>query len=301
MINFDRSISKKCLKKFSERTQVRNEREKINSDILRAWDYELNKKARPDLMIAHCISSRGSVSAIGKKNTNSPFLTKTVEAALSSWDVISACCTGAVLNSNGIMEGRVPLDIQLNLRVPVQNILGTHHSDVRFNNFSGLEGNVPHGRVLDKAALTESIFKGIERPNDHGFKMSGPYNILRHPNEFLRKIVARVGNYNEILLVGKTGVRMYMDFPCTEMIKLRGVSFRPNYLIKLLIKREYDEETLSKFEEDMEFIKKILRINASNRLLFPMGRHPGLRRLKFSYHIEKAGFITVDGSSYVLR
>lgn len=300
MINFDRHVSKKCLKKFSGRTESRNEMERSNSNFLRAWDYELNKKAKPDMMIAHCISSRGSVSAIGRKNIDSPFLTKSVEAVLSSWDVISACCTGAVSNSHGTMEGRVPLDIQLNLRVPVQNILGTHHSDVRFNNFAGLEGNVPHGRVLDKAALAENIFKGIERPNNHGFKMYSPYNILRHPDEFKTKIVTGLGNYNEILLVGKSGVRMYMDFPCTKMIKLRGVSFRPDYLNKLLIKGAYDNKTMSKFEEDMDFIKKILRVNATNKLLFPMGNNPGLKHLNFSFHIEKAGFKKIDEAWYVL-
>ncbi|WP_277973007.1 hypothetical protein [Pantoea agglomerans] len=296
---FDKHVSKKSLQKFSSRTNARNEKETLNKELLNAWDIALNG-ANADLKIIHCISSRGSVSSIGSGCENSPFLLRPVQSIFSSWDVISTCCLGRKVASDGSVLGRAPLDIHLNLRVPVQNIIGTHLRDVCFNNFAGLEGNVPNGRIINKGSLANSIFNGLERPNKIGFKMNEPYNILRHPDLFREQQVSGTGSYNEVLIVGRPGVRMYMNFPSTELVKLDGVSFRPNYFSRMLIKNSYEEKAMDKFYADLDFIKKILRINSINQLTFSIGRLPAVRNLNISQHFEKAGFRKKSDLVYLL-
>lgn len=300
MINFDREISSKKLNKFNQRTSERNKNVKKHSHILKAWDAALNR-GNPELEIVHSISSRGSVSAIGKRSQNSPFLMRSVESLLSSWDIISACCLlGAKVFPHGVVLGMAPLDIHLNLSVPVQNILGTHLRDVCFNNFAGLDGNVPDGQLIDKGLLAKSIFNGIERPNKHGFKMNEPYNILRHPHQFLNRMLNGIGSYNEILIVGKPGLRMYMNLPCTDLVRLKGISFLPNYFSKILASGSFNELTMSKFNEDLEFIKKLLMVNSLNKFTFSLGRLPVVKRLNFSEHIENAGFRKQTDFTYIL-
>jgi len=299
MLVFDRKISRKRLSAFKARTDQRNQDEQKKVDILKAWDRALNSADR-DLKIVHCISCRGSTSHIGTAVRTSPFLFSPAGQLLSTWDVISASCIGGKAIRGGQQLGAAPLDIHLNLIVPVQNIIGTHFSDVCFNNFAGLEGNLPGGRVIDKNLLAESILKGRERPNDHGFKMHEPYNILRHPDEFRTRMIKGIGNYNEILLIGRPGVRLYTHFPCTDVIKLKDISFRPNYIVNSMRTGSCNEEFIRKFNEDLEFIKKLLRINGTNKLIFSLGKHPAVQALNLSIHFEAAGFRKQSDLIYIL-
>lgn len=297
---FSGKTSKKKLAKFKERTQERNDLDRHNRFLLQAWDAALNGPGS-DLKLIHCISSRGSVSAIGRMNTDSPFLTRTVDSLLSSWDVISTSCVGRKAKADGSVTGAAPLDIHLNLIVPVQIIIGTHLRDVRFNNHAGLEGNRPGGRVIDKGALSRDIFMGISRPNNHGFRMNERYDILRHPDEFRTSQLSPSCKYNEILIIGRPGVALYMGFPCSQAVKLRSISFRPNYLTAIASTGRYTEQFVIKFREDLEFIKKILRVNSINEIIFSLGQLEAVRRLDLSYHFEMAGFRKQSETVYILN
>lgn len=284
MLVFNKPFSSGSLSKFQTRTAERNEKTLKDILILKAWDRALNSESA-DLKIVHCISSRGSVSHIGRSINTSPFLLKPADALLATWDTISTSCIGGRILPDGRVLGVAPLDIHLNLKVPVQNIIGTHHHDVCFNSFAGLEGNLPNGRVIDSAMLAKNIFNGVEKPNKIGFKMNEPYNILRHPDEFRRNMEQAIGSYNEIIIIGKPGVKLYMDFPCTSAIKLTSISFRPNYIRQVLATGRLDETFICKFKEDMTYIKRLLRMNNIN----------------ITSHFESAGFRKQCDTVFVLN
>lgn len=299
MLTFNKHFSAETLNKFKSRTADRNEKRLRDNEILKAWDEALNAESA-DLKVVHCISSRSSVSHIGRNVNTSPFLLQPVDVLLSGWDVISTSCIGKKILPDGRVLGVAPLDIHLNLKVPVQNIIGTHHRDVCFNNFAGLENNLPGGRVIDSAMLAKSIFNGIERPNKIGFKMNEPYNILRHPDEFRRNMEQAIGSYNEIIIIGRPGVKLYIDFPCTNAIKLTSISFRPNYIRDILITGRLNDMFIRNFREDMIYIKRLLRMNNVNKVIFSLGRVPAFKYTNIASLFEESGFRKQSDTIFLL-
>lgn len=265
---------KRNWKKHEELTQLKKEVSREKLFKLEAWDRFL----RPPLAkhkIIHGISCLGSATGM---NSNSPFLTKKVEDLFACWDVISTSCVDIIPenNYNRMLTGI--LDVHLDLQVPKQNILGTFPEDVWFPNFAGMKNNVPNGKCIDRFALADAVFLGQSK-NMSRFKPNTPYNTLEYPKKLIDESY-REKKYNEILVIGKPGVRLYDDLPPTGRIKLNSISLTPTS-VEWALDDDFDDfddyfdlllGELSKngiFKSELDFIVELMAINSLSYINIP--------------------------------
>lgn len=160
------------------------------------------------------------------EGTQSPFYKHRAETLLNSWDVIST----SLVDLNDIKPGSKTtprytgmfFTIALILEVPVQNILGTHPTDVWFPNHIGRQHNKPSGRVKDPSALSRAIFRGEGKDRRH---YEGGYQKLLTPSALLSedKKVRKNHTHNEVLVIGRPGIRIYPGLPATQNIRVRKI------------------------------------------------------------------------------
>lgn len=294
-IEFRKKVSQKKINLFKARTNHRNIEIDHNTKILKQWDLALNSTGA-DLKLIHAISPEGSVSSIGRDIT-SPFLSRPVETILSGWDVISTSCVPSADPTEHEPNSYGALDIYLDLRVPVQNILGTHTRDVCFDTFAGLENGLPGGRVIDKAALADTIRYGIEAPNPHNFEMDKPYNTLQSPDVFRRWS----RSYNEVLVVGRPGLQMHFGFIATQCIRLKGITYLPEQLKYPLASEKMTRTEMDKFTSDIDFIKKIMKINNLKVINFPWRCYPFISKKYTDSLMQSQGMVSVGDAGIYRR
>jgi len=298
MITFDRSINQKSLEAFKKKTELRNNSDQKNVMILKEWKRALQK----DLRLVHTISARGGLSSGGKEDwKKSPFYDgyRNVETLFSTWDVISTSCVS--FNDHGIYGG-VALEIALVLDVPYQNILGTHLRDVWFDNFAGLEGGRPGGKVIDKAALSRNILTGTAKfSGTNGFKMNKPYNTLLHPNSF-RNSIPHSRQYNEVLVIGRSGLFMYPTIPGTEKIKISGIVYNPSYIkMSSSYMNILSLSTREKMAEDLMFLKNIMTLNNIREVYFPFVFSKQIKACGMVDILKNLHFDWISGTKFKLR
>lgn len=268
MLSFDKKIKQSSLDKFKQKNQQRNQHDQSKLILLKSWERAMSQKK---IKIVHSISAAGGLSTSRNEDwMNSPFYKNKVsaETLFSSWDVIS---TTALTFVNDIVYGGTALEIALVLDVPVQNIIGTHLRDVWFNNFAGLEGDKPDGKVIDKSALSKNILGGISK-NSHGFKMSEPYNVIKKPDLFVRECFKSNNYYNEILLVGRSGLKMYPSLPPTENIKVSGIFYEPKKIKITGVSKTNSpllRNTVNRLARDLGFIRNLMVLNKIKEIDFP--------------------------------
>lgn len=187
-------------------------------------------------------SAKFIVHTIRDFQEESPLLTREAESLFSEWDVISTS-----LIKSGEYNKTQWADVGLILAVPPQNIISTFQRDVGFKNHAGVQS----GRVVNSYALADSYFRG-EAKGGHKIP-GGTYAVLDTPENILR--TTPCGQHNEILIVGKSGVRIYEDFPATQKIRVCGIYY---HLCVDRSKRRQDEISHSK---NLRLINALLSVN----------------------------------------
>ncbi|MGB7799891.1 hypothetical protein [Buttiauxella sp.] len=160
------------------------------------------------------------------EGTDSPFCQHRAESLISSWDIMSASLVD--LNDIKPLSKTSPRytgmyrTTALVLDVPVQNILGMHPTDIYFPNHIGRENDSPTGRVVDASALSRAIYHGEGK---EGRRYEGGYQKLLTPEALLLedKAVRRIDSHNEILIIGRPGVKLYAALPATQIIRVRKI------------------------------------------------------------------------------
>ncbi|WP_336708691.1 MULTISPECIES: hypothetical protein [unclassified Cedecea] len=293
---FGEKLDKNKIARFRDEYLNKRYSELETKRILDGWRRRIDING--DLKIIHTISGICSMSRAGR-NVISPFEQRSAESILNSWDVISCCCVVKKIPARLAGCGIAPLPIALDLNVPVQNILGTHLQDVAFPNFAGREGAVPSGALVDSYALADAIFQGKNRPTKGNFRMNKPYNTLLSVEEIHRQIRRQqtTAEYNEILVVGRTGLNIYSGLPATDRIRLNGISYRPFYagIKSLLSSGRVGPQLIEMVLKDLEFIKKLLRVNNLNEFTCCWSKGGLLRINPLNQVIINAGF---EQSSY---
>lgn len=165
---------------------------------------------------------------------------------------------------NGYRYTGAYADVGFILQPPVQNIIGTHENDISFPNQLGVVN--PAGasrRVVDPRALPESImmlpifgysYRGPHQPHH---RISGYHKIVK-PEALLERGESIRPTYtdptvyrNEILILGKSGVRVYDSRPSSAPINVSGI---------LIIPSSADGEPGSR---DLERAKKLQSVNTN--------------------------------------
>ncbi|AEX50978.1 hypothetical protein GRAQ_00126 [Rahnella aquatilis CIP 78.65 = ATCC 33071] len=154
-----------------------------------------------------------------------PFCQHRAESLLNSWDIISTSLVD--------LKDIKPLTkikrytgmyctTALILDVPVQNILGTHPTDVWFPNHIGRKNDYAAGRIIDASALSRAIFRGEGKDDYH---CEGGYQRLLTPQALLSedKKTRSVESHNEVLIIGRPGVKLYAGLPATQSIRVRKI------------------------------------------------------------------------------
>ncbi|NIF31466.1 hypothetical protein F3J29_04855 [Enterobacter sp. Cy-643] len=287
---FDEKLDNRKIAEFQDEYVKRKNKELETRKLLTNWKHRIGDGG--DLKIIHTISGSGSVSSIGR-NTISPFSQRRIEDVLSGWDVISCSCVMKRLPTDTPRKGGVgALSIELDLDVPIQNILGVHPNDVAFPNFAGREGGLPQGRILNSYALADSIFQGKARPTVSNYIMDKPYNSLLPAEVIYDNLINRRSRYNEILVIGRSGINIHSGFQPTEKIKLNGISYRPKYPVidKIFGGQTYHHQELRLILEDLSFIKKLLQINNLEYFNSSLSIRGLENNARFNAILQNAGF-----------
>ncbi|WP_065760186.1 hypothetical protein [Pseudomonas defluvii] len=176
-------------------------------------DHQKTKQAKPD------------------PHKTSPLMTLPAEHVFATWDIISA--TLIDFNRVGIVDVLNPRrrnsfqELGFILDVPIQNIVGMHHQDLWFPNHAGTvkdPGSAGGRRVTDSNALTDALYKGIRV--DGKQLMPKGFHQIRIPGDMLY----HTRLYNEVLIVGRSGVNTYPGLPQTGRIKIREVAIFRHYI-----------------------------------------------------------------------
>lgn len=159
------------------------------------------------------------------EGAESPFCQHRAESLLKSWDIISTSLVD--------LKDIKPLTkikrytgmyctTALILDVPVQNILGTHPTDVWFPNHVGRKNGYAGGRIIDASALSRAIFQGEGKD---GYQCEGGYQRLLTPQALLSEDKKRrhIESHNEVLIIGRPGVKLYAGLPATQTIRVRKI------------------------------------------------------------------------------
>ncbi|MBU9816361.1 hypothetical protein J1781_16065 [Rahnella sp. C60] len=159
------------------------------------------------------------------EGAESPFCHQRAESLLSSWDIISTSLVDLKdiqpLSKTKRYTGMY-CATALILEVPVQNILGTHPTDVWFPNHVGRKNGYAGGRIIDASALSRAIFRG-EGKDD--YRCEGGYQRLLTPQTLLSedKKKRHIESHNEVLIIGRPGVKIYAGLPATQRIRVRKI------------------------------------------------------------------------------
>ncbi|NJQ21800.1 hypothetical protein HCO69_19510 [Pantoea sp. LS15] len=155
----------------------------------------------------------------GVRDKNSVLLSQPAEQTFSQWDVISLSFVNFLFSGQSGIR-----NVGFILKVPEQNILGTHPYDVWFPNHIGTDRDHKNRRktkVERNALLVETLWSGRD--------LQGEY-LIDHPRKFRRLMTPldllneqTVGRHNEILAVGRPYVNIYKGMPATRNIEVVGV------------------------------------------------------------------------------
>ncbi|HCJ98502.1 MAG TPA: hypothetical protein DHV72_00525 [Serratia grimesii] len=160
-----------------------------NASNLSGWEWQtLNNRG---LYIYHSV-----------RDINSKLLDERAEGILSKWDIIS---TSLVNKHRFHGVGNVGLI----LKVPAQNIISTSPKSLHFPNRIGLGS----AEAEDVWALSDRIASGV---NLAGTCLASSFRFLLNPET----IMAKTQDYNEVLVVGRPGIKLYQDYPHTEKIEV---------------------------------------------------------------------------------
>lgn len=154
----------------------------------------------------------------------SPFCQHRAESILSSWDIISTSLvdlkdikpltkikryTGMYCTTALILDVRCKI------------FLGTHPTDVWFPNHIGRENDYAAGRIIDASALSRR-YSGEGKEDYH---CEGGYQRLLTPQSLLSedKKTRSIESHNEVLIIGRPGVKLYAGLPATQRIRVRKI------------------------------------------------------------------------------
>ncbi len=142
------------------------------------------------------------------------------EDVFATWDIMSCSLIDATLCLKSIdATGFI-------LKVPKQNILGTHNHDVWFPNHKGKEANARYASKTERnGSLVKALHSGI---NKRGINI-GNFRQLLMPGDLIEGQMASRAKYNEILIAGRPDVNVYAGLPATKKIEVIGVfNFAPS-------------------------------------------------------------------------
>lgn len=167
------------------------------------------KNLGPDRELIHVVQARYLHS--------SPLYKENAAEVLKSWDIISASLVDAsLIKTTAAAERYTGLGgaVGFMFEVAPQNILGTHPHDISFT--EGVKG----WDVVDDC-LKRS-------PNNPHFKrLMSPDDLLNRRNSGHLWTTFWGGDYNEVLVFARAGVKTYDGYPATEHLKLKGVVIIP--------------------------------------------------------------------------
>lgn len=169
-------------------------------NVLKRWDYEN-------------LSEYGFIIHAVRYNTGELFQ-RPAEEVFATWDIMSCSLIDATLCLQSIdATGFI-------LKVPKQNILGTHKHDIWFPNHKGKEANARYASKTERnGSLVKSLHSGI---NKKGINI-GNFRQLLMPGDLINGQMACGAKYNEILIAGRPFVNVYAGLPATRKIKVIGV------------------------------------------------------------------------------
>jgi len=198
-----------------------------NSTALADWE-----DLGDDRIIVHAVRSR--------YRTTSPLFKKQAQKVLEEWDVISTSLvdTGLIKanKSAGVGDRYTGLGYSVGfiLKVPPQNIIGTHPHDVSFPNH------------LKGRKLADAFFSGTSANADNELKHPH-YNLLMSPDKLLsqrnRMILKKEADYNEVIIVGRENINVYEGYGVTRKVEVKGIVIIPQAATGIATNDE--RETLS--------------------------------------------------------
>lgn len=241
---------------------IKDSRRKLDKEKEVTTKLDSWKNGLEHYSLVHTISAQGGVSKANRV-LESPLFISSTEECFSKWDVISSSLVRYSRNSFSAFEekGMGARALQIELAVPVQNILGTHTRDVSFPNHAGRENNSPIGKILNPYELSDSIKSGRKKNGTYG----RPFNELIEFNKFTKTLSFE--RYNEVLLVGRPGVRLYDGYPPTERIKVECIRYFPIYLLRNNLN---DKQIQAAVESDAHAITKLVKLNNKTHFSFEL-------------------------------
>jgi hypothetical protein len=217
--------------------------------------FSFDEKIERDLTEWGQISNQGLclVHALGEHALNGELFKKRAQDVLRGWDVIS---TSLVTRSRAWRQAQVHVtgnviprqteycnymyaNVGLILKVPPQNILGTHEYDVFFPTHAPAKHYEFASRVLARRTANGKYFN-----EDRFTKIVSPLELLKKTMEG-----PSVG-YNEILVVTRPNVRVH--FSATQEVSVQGIVYsecsslddkneeRDRFMLELLCKLNPD-------------------------------------------------------------
>lgn len=169
-----------------------------------------------------------SITPNTNKFEQSELVNKPAKDVFANWDVFSASLIDMRHKPAQIINKprntHLFAEIGIVLNVPMQNILGTHASDVSFPNHIGTENELGFVRGtsrVDPSALSRAIFSGTRKPVQQAKygSVQGGHNQIMSPTELISKTLG----WNEVLIVGRPGVNIYQGLPATGNITAQGI------------------------------------------------------------------------------
>lgn len=219
-------------------------------------------------------------------NTRSPFFIQPVNKLIAGWDVIST----SVINYSKCKHdvdggsGRGCLHINLELNVPVQNIIGTHTYNVAFPNHAGRFNNLPSGAVENPYSLVDALNKIVV--DDIPYNNLVEFNYLRH--EMSRQ------RWSEVLVIGKSGVNVYSGLQPTQPVTLKAIHYYPVEIYNAVV-----DDSLKKLIEDYVFLlSELMKINSVKCFNFTLEhkRHY-CKAIRYLYDVLVSEFGSPRGGS----
>jgi len=167
------------------------------------------------------------------REDDSDFYERPAEDALTARDIFSASLIDVteVHGRGGYRYTGAYAESGFIINIPPQNIIGTHDQDISFPTHIGRQG------YSGKAELPYKLVDEIARPPRAGYSFTGKpfpriasYINMLSPDELrnrkaeAQQLLPNPKDYrNEILAVGKDGVRVHEDSPPTEAVRVRGI------------------------------------------------------------------------------
>jgi insecticidal toxin complex protein TccC len=192
-------------------------------NISQLWTLSEWAHLSPTQKIVHMISFDQLMSA----EQAGPLFADKAEDVFSKWDIISASLidlskidrfediTSPSRNTKTFGE------VGFVIKVPPQNIIGTHQQDIKFKNHAGVD--LKSKKVTYPFALADNIIHGGQH-GDPRKRPPGTYNAIMTPRSLLN---TDYPGHNEVLIAGRPGVSMYQDFKPTGKVEIEGIIALP--------------------------------------------------------------------------